>query len=176
MSCESTCCYVRGRLFTIASLSFTTVVNSSNVKSFFEIAVARATLMVLTSLSKCPPDKGARGVCLCHVMRRAATKSCISGSCWRSWRNRSVARNEQWLSERRTWGVPWVDASLRRHIRNDVAVSDVTVLRYTARNVADKQTYVDFLLLPILLAYMEVSGVMNTHTLKGGVPLASLNG
>ena len=43
-----------------------------------------------------------------------------------------MARNVRWLSERRTRGVPWVAASLRRHIRNDVAVSDVTVSRYTA--------------------------------------------
>ena len=116
------------------------------------MAVARATFMVLTSLSKCPPDQGARGVCFRHVIRRAANKSYISGSCWRSWRNRSVARKERWLSERMTLGVPWVAVSLCRHIRNDVAVSDVTVSRYTALVTVQtkRQTYT-FCLSPHLL-------------------------
>ena len=44
------------------SASFTTVVNSSRVRSFLEIAVVRLALMVLTSLSKCPPVHGDLGV------------------------------------------------------------------------------------------------------------------
>ena len=40
------------------SASFTTVVNSSSVSSFLEMAVARLALMVRTRRSKCPLSRG----------------------------------------------------------------------------------------------------------------------
>ena len=54
--------YVRGRELTIFSASLTTVLNSSSVRSFLDIAVARLAFIVLTNLSKWPPIQGDLGV------------------------------------------------------------------------------------------------------------------
>ena len=51
-SLDSSDWYVRGRELTMFSASFTMVVNSSSVRSFLLIVVARLALIVLTSLSK----------------------------------------------------------------------------------------------------------------------------
>ena len=54
--------YVSGREFAIFSASFTTVLNSSRVRNFLDIAVAKLAFIVRTSRSKWPPIQGDLGV------------------------------------------------------------------------------------------------------------------
>ena len=124
--------YVSGSEFTMFSASFTTVLNSSSVRNFLDIAVARLTFIVLTNLSEWPPIQGDLGVWCFHRTFLLRRYSRTEGSCCRSSRKVFPAMNIQWLSESISVGMPLVAANLRRHIMNEDVVRFSTTSRCTA--------------------------------------------
>ena len=135
--------YVSGREFTMLSASFTTVLNSSSVRNFLDIAVARLAFIVLTNLSKWPPIQGDLGVWCFHRTFLLWRYSRTEGSSCRSSRKVSPAMNVLWLSESINVGMPLVAANLRRQIINEDVVRFSTTSRCTALVVAhtNRQIY-----------------------------------
>ena len=141
--------YVSSREFTMFSASFTTVLNSSSVRNFLDIAVARLAFIVLTNLSKWLPIQGtwASGASTAHSYFVGTLEP--GGSCCRSSRKVSPAMNVWWLSEIISVGMPLVAANLRRHIMNEDVVRFSTTSICTALVVAhtNRQIYA-FVFLP----------------------------
>ena len=119
--------------------SFTTVVNSSRVRSFLEIAVAKLAFIVRTSRSKCHPIQGDLGVCCFHLLFFAARYSFTVGSCCISSRKVSPAMKVLWLSDRSIDGIPLEAARRLRHMVNEVVVRLSTTSRCTALVVAQRE-------------------------------------